>query len=106
LPQSVDPDEQKAEKQQVVAWRRGRRAFADDLSLAKFASLLAQGGEIRVTELSDEFDYEAYQQEHQGRAVPLLAWQTDGKLRVISADSDWLPTAGWKIASLIVSASG
>ena len=104
LPQSVDPDEQKAEKQQVVAWRRGRRAFAEDMSLAKLSSLLSRGAEIRATELSEEFDFSAYEQEYEGRVVPLVAWQDQGKLRVITAGSDWQPPPGWRIASLILPA--
>jgi CPA1 family monovalent cation:H+ antiporter len=100
LPVTLDENEERAQKYAVAAWRRGRRPFAEDMSLAKFASLLAKGSEIRVTGISEEFPYAAYLEKYQGKAVPLLAWNEKNRLRVFAAGEDWSPGAGWKIASL------
>jgi NhaP-type Na+/H+ or K+/H+ antiporter len=100
MPQTLDDADQRAEKYAVAAARRGRRAFAADLSLAKFSSLLSQGHEIRVTRLSNEFDFADYREQHGGRAIPLLAWNDKGRVRVIGPDSDWVPGADWSVASL------
>ena len=101
VPQSLDSADERAEKYQVAAWRRGRRAFAADVSLSKLSSLLANGGEIRVTELTEEFGFDDYLSRYDGGVLPLLAWQRGGALRMISADSDWRPAAGWSVASVL-----
>jgi CPA1 family monovalent cation:H+ antiporter len=100
MPQTLDDADQRADKYSVMASRRGRRAFAADLSLAKFSSLISQGHEIRVTRLSAEFGYAAYQEQHGGRAIPLLAWNDKGRVRVFGPDGDWAPGVDWSVASL------
>ncbi len=100
IPQTLDDTDERAEKYSVASSRRGRRAFATDLSLTKFTSLLAQGHEIRVTRLSNEFSFADYQQQHAGRAIPLLAWNDKGRIRILGPDIDWEPGADWSVASL------
>ena len=100
LPQTLDADEQRPEKHAVAAARRGRRAFNETISLSKFASLLAQGGEIRVTRLSAEFDFAAYLEKHGGRITPLVAWNEKGRVRILSPEDNWKPVTDWSVASL------
>ncbi len=100
LPATLDDDGVKADKYAVASSRRGRRAFGADLSLAKLGSLLAQGSEIRVTGLSDAFDYAAYREQQGARSTPLFAWNEKGLLQFYTADSEPKPEAGWKIAGL------
>lgn len=102
LPQTLEVDEQRSEKHTVAAARRGRRAFDNSISLSKFASLLAQGGEIRVTRLSTEFDFPAYLEKNRGRITPLLCWNERGKVRILSPDDEWVPGPDWSVASLFV----
>lgn len=81
------------EKHAAAEHLRGHWLFDRDLSIAKLNSLLAQGYELRVTSLTDTFDFERWQEE-QPAALALLAWDARRALRVRSADRDFAPLAG------------
>ena len=100
LPVSLDEDGAADEKHAPAQSIRGRRLFSEDISLAKLQSLLSNGAELKSTSLTDEYDYQQFRSEIDGRREPLLAWDEEGKLVVLSADGDFEPEAGWTVASL------
>lgn len=83
--------------------RRSNLLFAEDLNYAKLASLMAKGAEIKATKLSENFDWQQYQQQYGTRARPLFAITPKGNLRVFGdADHPIRPSAGWTILALVL----
>lgn len=87
-------------KHGVAAEFRGRPLFGKDVSYRKLASLLKQGGEIRATPLSEQFDFAAWRETTGERGIPLFAITARGELRIFSADSEIKPAAGFLLLAL------
>jgi len=79
----------------------GKQAFGENISFTQLSKLLAEGAEIHSTRLSDEFGIDEYNQQNIGRAVPLFALNSKGKLYIYSVGTDINPETGWTIISLI-----
>ncbi len=79
----------------------GHIAFGEDVSYTQLSSMLSKGAEIHSTTLTDEFGFDEYCKQHDGRVVPLFAINPRGKLFVYTADNNLKPAAGWTIISLI-----
>jgi len=79
----------------------GRKLFGKDITHAKLASLIAQGAEIHITTLSNDFDFSQYLEKYLQRAIPLFAQDEHAKLYFFTAQGSLEPKPGWKIASLL-----
>lgn len=97
---AVVPDKTGADKRQVAARHKGRTLFCRDLTFSKFASLLNQGAKIRLTALTENFDYENQLQENQSKLYPLFAINKAGRIHVITEENPVSPTPGWSVISL------
>src|SRR3546814_3378929 len=64
------------------------------------SDLLSQGGAIRSTTLTEEFDYERYKASQGGRQTPLFALTPKGYAQPFTPGQDWEPEADWTILSL------
>ncbi len=77
--------------------------FASDISYANLASIIAQGGQIKTTLLTNEFGIEQYFQKYGKLVIPMFAISPDGNtLKVFSSkeDASRLKT-DWKIMGLV-----
>jgi len=79
----------------------GYRLFGEDVTYSRFASLLARGAEIRATQLTEAFDFDAYRETYGGRCIPLFAIDTRGRLHVFVVDGQLRPAAGWTVLGLV-----
>lgn len=75
--------------------------FDDNVTYAKLAGYVAKGAVLKTTRVSDEFTYESYQQEYEGRAIRLCAIEPSGKVRMFTSLKDIQPKSEWRIVSLI-----
>jgi len=100
LPVSADEADASVDKHAPAHHIRGRRLFSTNVSLSKLQSVLSKGAEIKLTQLTEKFDYAAYREQHGERRIDLMAWNDKGQLVAISADTKWQPGAAWTIASL------
>ncbi len=89
------------DKEGFIRPLRSATLFSKDASWAKLASLVSNGGEIRSTSLTENFDFEAYQAEWGKQATHLFALDENGKLRVFTDRQTFQPEAGWTIISLV-----
>jgi hypothetical protein len=89
-----------AEKHKLGSQHRGHTLFDKDMSYSKLASLLSKGWEIRVTKLSEEFDFTNLAQWHDGKVVPLFALSPKGRLEVFVDEGKLDPKPGWQVLSL------
>jgi len=58
-------------------------------------------GRVRVTRLTDQFDYDAFQAHYGERALPLFAISESGTLAVATVDQPLRPTPGARIVALV-----
>lgn len=94
--QDVRASHQSAEK-----YVKTRSQFDESTTFAKLASLLSKGAVFKVTQLSPEFTFEDYKQQHGNRLNLLFAIKPDGKAIPIGAENSPEPAEGWELVSLI-----
>lgn len=97
-------EKNKDEKKHTVSQEgKARHLFAKDITYAKLASLLAQGGQIKSTLLTDEFGYEDYLNQYGNQVIPMFGVAPGGgELKVFTrreALEQLEPE--WKIIGLI-----
>ncbi|WP_025820266.1 cation:proton antiporter [Shewanella marina] len=88
-----------ARHQVSESYRRRLCLFGENVSYAKLASLMAKGGVIKSTNITENFSFEDFKQRYGNNVMPLLYIQ-EGKVRIITAGVDTLP-AGIELISLI-----
>lgn len=100
--------ELKTNREQVIAEKhthstrlRGYRLFGDDIAYGQVASLLREGAEIKSTQLSDEYNYEAYVANRAEQLIPLFAIDLRKRLHIFTAEKPITPEAGWTVMSLL-----
>ncbi|WP_105188448.1 cation:proton antiporter [Pseudoalteromonas sp. T1lg48] len=73
--------------------------FGENGSYAKLSSLIAKGGKVSATRLSEEFDWQQYQ-EVNAEAIPLFIIDADKSVRIITEQMERPPEEGEKIVAL------
>ena len=97
LPAGSEEKEKKAVSQHL----RGRVLFAAEATYGYLTGQFAAGASVKTTELTEEFDYEAFQAHYGQSALPLFLIDQNGKLTVFTANNPPKPKAGQRIISLI-----
>ena len=100
---SLKTSEEKSTSEKLTIDREivGQRLFGEDVTDTMLASMLGQGAEIRSTLLTEAHDFSAYMTHYDNRAIPLLALDAKGRLRVFVSETLFTPEPGWRIISLI-----
>ena len=78
----------------------GRFLFDDQMTFQELERQIGQGAEIKKTPLTEEFSFEDYRAEHQGRRWPLFAIDDNQHLYPFTPDAEINPEEGWKILAL------
>jgi NhaP-type Na+/H+ or K+/H+ antiporter len=95
-------EEQQSAGQRVMASRfTGQRLFGAEINYDKLSGLLAHGGEIHSTSLTQKFGYEDFKERYQQQAIPLFALDERDCLQVFTSDHELQPGAGWQLISLL-----
>lgn len=91
----------KTEKKQVASRHKGNTLFDKDATYTKLANLMGHNAKIRVTSLSEDFDFSSFQQQYGKQSLPLLALDSKTqKLMVFTEEEPLTPQPGWLIISL------
>lgn len=90
-----------SEKHTHSTRHRGYQLFGEEITYGQIASLLRQGAEIKSTQLSDEYDYEAYISNRTEQLIPLFASDQRGRLHIFTSEKEITPEPGWSVISLI-----
>ena len=90
-----------SDKHKISSRHRGYQLFGVEITHGVLASWLHNGAEIRNTQLSDEFNYEAYLAQYDGKIIPLFAIDNKKRLQFFVIDGKMKPETGWTIISLI-----
>lgn len=78
--------------------------FSSKITFAALASYISRGAQIKTTQLTDEFDIEAYLKSHEGNVIPLFGIAPNGiALKVFIDERDYEKLkSDWKIMSLVI----
>lgn len=87
-------------KHRVSGERLGRVLYGGKRSLDELLTNLNRGDEIKTTELTPEFDFGDYQEQHKDN-VPLFAIDTDGLVRFPVTDGAFELTDGWTVTAIV-----
>lgn len=98
LPPNQDPEKQ--HKHSMSSDYSGRTFIDLEHHSLELKQLMNQGWTIKVTELSEEFDYDNWKQKHQD-ARPLLAILSNGDISFESVDHHLEAPSGAKLFSLV-----
>lgn len=91
------------DKHIVSTRHRGYELFGEEIDYGNLAYNLRNGAEIKSTQLSEEFSFEQYMKEYNGRAIPLFAIDNKERLQIFVANGKMKPESGWTIISMIQS---
>ncbi len=99
---TIRTEAEQAGKKHTAAERyKGLFLFSYDTTFAKLASMIAQGATIHSTLLTENFDFDAYQQEYGAQAIPLFAIDPKDRLCVFTTENKPYLDTGWILLSLI-----
>lgn len=94
-------DSRRSDKHRSSKQVRGRELGLPALTYPQFASRLGRGAEIRITTLTEAFDWAAYQAFHGNRATLLLARDTRGWVHIAGPSQALEPHPGWSLVALV-----
>ena len=89
------------DKHAVSTKHKGYQLFGENITHGTVASWLRNGAEIRTTQLSEEFDFDAYKHKYSGNIIPLYSVDNKNRLQFIVVDGTVKPEPGWSLTSLI-----
>lgn len=96
-----EEDSLSSEKHRLSGEHHGNLLFNRFLTYSKFEELLNQGAEIKRTKLTEEFDFDDYQQHHHHRVMPMFALSPKGRLQIfVDGEAKVKPEPGWTVLSL------
>jgi NhaP-type Na+/H+ or K+/H+ antiporter len=89
-----------SEKTVVSKHLRGRFLFDAAASYWKITTRFDTGAEVKITNLTDAFDYEKFSDLY-GKAIPLFLIGDDGKLSVFTVKDPPEPTSGQRLVAIV-----
>ncbi|ABS62473.1 sodium/hydrogen exchanger [Parvibaculum lavamentivorans DS-1] len=92
-----------ADQAENVAAIEGRLLFKEDATLEHLSKLIADGYQVKVTKLTDEFGFKDLMLQYEGEGIPLYAISRDGVLYPFAEDRTFRAGPGWQVASLVKS---
>ncbi len=87
------------EKHSVSGEISGRVLFGGSLTTDDLVERIRGGATTRSTELTDEFDFDAYQDRYPDSLL-IFAIDDAGQIRFPVSDDEFVPGPGWKVAAL------
>jgi len=94
-------EKEATEKLNITGEMTGPRLFGEHITDTLLADLLANGGEVHSTRLSDTHDYAAYKAYYDDEVIPLFVLDEKGRLKIFTDKSEIKPEPQWTIISLI-----
>lgn len=85
---------------------RGTVLFHHDLTFAELDRLFEAGGLLKCTQLTDEFTWDDFVQQHGASAIPLFLCRPGDRLTMVTADEPVEPKAGDRVIALVEPSNG
>jgi NhaP-type Na+/H+ or K+/H+ antiporter len=93
--------EDEGDKRKVSQHLRGRPLFGTEVTYSYLTNRFASGAIIKTTNLTEEFDYDAFEAYYGDTALPLFLIDQNGNLAIFTPDNPPKPRPGQKLISLI-----
>ncbi len=93
--------EEKEDRETVSRHLRGRLLFSPGANYAYLSHRFSSGAVIKTTELTPEFDYDAFQAYYGDTMVPMFLIDQNGKLAIFTIANPPKPKPGQKLISLV-----
>jgi len=99
---SSQASQRKSDREKISEELVGVVLFSEDATYSKLASLVAQGAEMRTTNISEEFTFEDYLEKYGNKAIPMFLLDSRKRLSILSGlpSADQVP-AGSRIVALV-----
>lgn len=88
-------------KEAVSHHLRGRFLFGTDVTYERLTGRFEAGAVIKVTGLTEKFDYKSFQEYYGGTAIPMFLISQAGNVTVFDSESDMIPEPGQALISLV-----
>ena len=75
--------------------------FDETMTHGRFAEMLEQGWRIKLTKLSQTFDWPHFIEKYGSSSVLMFGVEEKGTLRVASAKREMEPKPGWTVIALV-----
>jgi len=98
---SANENQQRASHKVSESYAAKLCLFDEGITYAKLAGYAAKGATIKTTRLSDEFTFDDYQKQYEGRAIALSTIEPNGRVTMYTSLTDTHPKSDWRIISLI-----
>jgi NhaP-type Na+/H+ or K+/H+ antiporter len=98
---SNNEQQQRPSHQVSESYAKKLGLFAQDVTYAKLAGLVAQGAVVKNTGLSDSFSEDDYDKQYNGRALRLGVIDPSGRVSLYNTATTIKLAADWRIISLI-----
>ncbi len=95
------PDHQPTQKRAQHTYEHGRLLFDNEATYSLLSDRMRTGAVVKVTKLSEAFDYQAFKGRYGPTAIPLLLIHDDNAITVIAADQAVEPAPGQSIVCLV-----
>lgn len=93
-------------KDEISQQLRGRLLFGAGMTYAHLTARAATGAVIKKTQLTEQFDFKAFQGLYGENAIPLFVITENGDLWVFTADDPPEPKPGQRLISLVAAVEG
>jgi NhaP-type Na+/H+ or K+/H+ antiporter len=77
--------------------------FDEEMTHGRFADMLERGWRIKLTKLTDTFDWPQFSEQYGSNTVLMFGVEEKGALRVASAKRELEPKPGWTVIALVPS---
>jgi NhaP-type Na+/H+ or K+/H+ antiporter len=102
----VANNDQESVNNRTARHLRGRILFGSNVTYDFINERLANGGAIKATSLTDDFEYEDYQAQYHGQAIPLFGVTDKKRLIIYTTDNQPVPRPGMMLISLVPPVGG
>jgi CPA1 family monovalent cation:H+ antiporter len=89
------------DKHKISTRHHGAQLFGEEVTHGILATWIRNGAKIRSTQLSEEFDFEAYCKKYGEHCIPLFAIDAKERLQFFTAENELKPESTWTIVSLV-----
>lgn len=82
-------------------WSKLPQLFDGKSTYSRLASIMARGGQVKETGLTEAFSWDDYLAHQPDNIVPLFAVDPKGRIRIFHDRAKFQPEQGWRVISLI-----
>ncbi len=97
----VSPESGGSPRSELSPRLRGRVLFGAEWTYSRLSSLFVRGATVKVTCLTEEFDFEAFLEYYGDAIVPLFVVDPSQRLQVFTEDAQLRPHAGQCLVSVL-----